>query len=832
MSRHDPPFDLKTIETSVGVSFSSLIQLISKREGSETDPRLKYLINLIGRAVRWDQDFISRHPEALFQCLWNRCWWHDAPEALEFFEVPEGPNNPWNSSGPRLSDWAETWRKEFESRPGATWVRSRRPLPERLEREGLVLPISTENMVFSPDGRFLVTAPTRQSPFFHVWEKETGRQVSSWEVPEEETLPRALAISPDGNWIAASTGGRLTLWPLSGKGDPVESVADHGDEIVELVFLPHKNTVVSADLGGRIIFWNGMHGTEQMAIDAHQSSLSTLAISPDGERLLSLGTEGRLAMWETSTGQLLRETTLNDLGSTPSLKWTPDGTRVALTTMDQTLILDAFKLIVEKKGAGFSESLWLDKEALLGVRVSGSETLTLQRWDLKQQDPSNSYQVVVPDPLGRLLISPGGASLAWACPTSRVWLVPWKNVPANPAPKKLPGSLIPPAVGNRRMVFVENDGGLAVLDGDGRRLRSVPIESAAPNPEEPAGEKMVIERFDSVPSSTVGEPFLFNRIILNDAETHALGSVARVGDGETALISVNLENGAQGPLKHLPERLSEEMAPAPGLWVAGDRIAAPLRDGRLAFFEATTSRLEVVKGHTRPISYGRRWGTDRLLTSDGNVLDRVSDVSLILWDLAQGRRLFEGKCRGPNPVWALSADGERMATARQDGTVHLDSLTERKTIDVVRAPDPAGCMCFLDGNRLVVGTRKGLWCLEIGTQKSVPLLESAKKCRALASHPLGLLILVPGRLILWDLVKSRPAQQWDVPFDFLEIPSPLQRIWAIPQKGETLYLDSESLSPRNYFPETDVVEPVAFHRFTTVHSPSTIVSLEGEITRR
>src|SRR5436309_654503 len=76
--------------------------------------------------------FLARHPTTLFQCAWNRGWWHDCPEAARHYEPPpggwppEGP--PWGRSGPKLHALLERWRRvKEEQTPGFLWVRSLRP---------------------------------------------------------------------------------------------------------------------------------------------------------------------------------------------------------------------------------------------------------------------------------------------------------------------------------------------------------------------------------------------------------------------------------------------------------------------------------------------------------------------------------------------------------------------------------------------------------------------------------------------------------------------------------------------------------------------------------
>src|SRR3954447_14702427 len=36
---------------------------------------MRRVLGLLGEALRCDLHLIARHPQALFGCLWNLCWW-------------------------------------------------------------------------------------------------------------------------------------------------------------------------------------------------------------------------------------------------------------------------------------------------------------------------------------------------------------------------------------------------------------------------------------------------------------------------------------------------------------------------------------------------------------------------------------------------------------------------------------------------------------------------------------------------------------------------------------------------------------------------------------
>ena len=77
------------------------------------------ILRLLGEALRIDINFIDKQPQFLFQCLWNRCWWFDSPQAAVHFEPPEDgwvpKGAPWERVDGRLYTMLERWRIEKEN---------------------------------------------------------------------------------------------------------------------------------------------------------------------------------------------------------------------------------------------------------------------------------------------------------------------------------------------------------------------------------------------------------------------------------------------------------------------------------------------------------------------------------------------------------------------------------------------------------------------------------------------------------------------------------------------------------------------------------------------
>jgi WD40 repeat protein len=306
------------------------------------------VLRLIEGALRTDIHFIAQHPGALFQCLWNKCWWYDCTEAAKYYDPPasgwppEGP--PWERPGPKLAALMESWRKaKVAATPGFHWIRSLRPPPFPLgahqravfrgDWQGL------RGLAFSSDGQRII-AWCRQPPggaatgkSLRVWEWTSGTELAD---PREEAFPFPdPAVSPDRRrclrheaWAPlrlcdAATDAAITVF----------SAGHDGDENVSCVaFSPDGRRIVSGTYDeegcGAIHIWDAATGTRpanmRMLVDGMPWAV---AFSPDGQRLVSGHSTGAVQVWDASNGRLLLWLTGHE-GSADAVAFSPDGQRI------------------------------------------------------------------------------------------------------------------------------------------------------------------------------------------------------------------------------------------------------------------------------------------------------------------------------------------------------------------------------------------------------------------------------------------------------------------------------------------------------------------------
>lgn len=187
--------DLEFLEAKVeqGMVFEVAMDFATANAALPRDRHWAWNLRLLERALRADLSFIARHPETLFQSIWNRAWWYDCPRwaANDGDQSQEACPPP----GPKLSELLERWRTGKEARqPGLVWLRSLLPPPTSLEqnqRAVLEPEIVGGSPVFSPCGRFVALGAT-------IWSAHTGA--------EEHGFPRdsgqILSFSPDGDRVA------------------------------------------------------------------------------------------------------------------------------------------------------------------------------------------------------------------------------------------------------------------------------------------------------------------------------------------------------------------------------------------------------------------------------------------------------------------------------------------------------------------------------------------------------------------------------------------------------------------------------------------------------
>ena len=177
-------------------------------------------------------------------------------------------------------------------------------------------------LAFSPDGTRLVSATMEGQ--IQMWDAEMGIELTSLleqdpdgathEVKDGGMTVRTsykdpiftLAFSPNGKRLAAGSQKQIRLWNMEtgnwGKGTSSINNRKDGTEAFQgskaVVFSPDSTVLVNGDRNGRIQLWDTTTGNEIITLNGHTGGVETLRFSPDGNILVSAGQDGTILLWD------------------------------------------------------------------------------------------------------------------------------------------------------------------------------------------------------------------------------------------------------------------------------------------------------------------------------------------------------------------------------------------------------------------------------------------------------------------------------------------------------------------------------------------------------
>ncbi|REK26402.1 MAG: WD40 repeat domain-containing protein [Planctomycetota bacterium] len=110
----------------------------------------------------------------------------------------------------------------------------------------------------------------------------------------------------------------------------------HEDVVASIAVSPDGSRIVSGSRDKTVRIWNGLTGEEQAVLRRHQSRVTCAEFSPDGNRIASGSIDRTLRVWDANSGYELMALRGHEKGI-QSVAFSPDGTLIAGGSLDQTL---------------------------------------------------------------------------------------------------------------------------------------------------------------------------------------------------------------------------------------------------------------------------------------------------------------------------------------------------------------------------------------------------------------------------------------------------------------------------------------------------------------
>lgn len=191
--------------------------------------------------------------------------------------------------------------------------------------------------VLSADGRRLMTQAADGTT---VWDLASGDQLlhTTCDCPANGKSD----MNPAGRWLIARLDRvRLGLWDIDERR-MIATLEGHNGEVNEIHFSPDGERVVTAGIGGAVVLWDAtrFHTTPALRLPHDApitpgSEFETFAggYSPDGNVLVTAGSDGTARLWNAADGTLLHVLR----GHTKTVnyaRFSPDGRTVATGSDD------------------------------------------------------------------------------------------------------------------------------------------------------------------------------------------------------------------------------------------------------------------------------------------------------------------------------------------------------------------------------------------------------------------------------------------------------------------------------------------------------------------
>ena len=181
-----------------------------------------------------------------------------------------------------------------------------------------------KELEITPDASRIISADETGTVL--VWDAATGDLIET-SITAPESGVTAMTISPDGNYLAIGGRGDIALWNLNDESLITDSMVEHSNAIIALLFDDDSETLFSSSRDRTIVQWS-ISGEFIQRFTGYDDWVLSLALNPAGDTLVSGERTGSIHLREIATGRPIGDALRG-----------PNGWLTALHFVDDTTVL-------------------------------------------------------------------------------------------------------------------------------------------------------------------------------------------------------------------------------------------------------------------------------------------------------------------------------------------------------------------------------------------------------------------------------------------------------------------------------------------------------------